>query len=212
MSIPTVALIDGFNLYHAVKALRADHLKWLDLRALCTAFAPTPQYALGEVLYFTAYATWLPRSRNRHKAYTKALEASGVTVKTAKFKRKDRRCYSCGSSWTDHEEKETDVAIGVSLLDLAYRGAFERALLVTNDSDLVPAVRLVRERFPKLTINMLTPPNRHSSRELIAVSGGSATMIQRIHLERALLPAELVCTDGSTATRPAAYDPPQPLA
>jgi hypothetical protein len=37
------AFIDGFNLYHALDSTGKHHLKWLDLRALCLAFAPAPQ-------------------------------------------------------------------------------------------------------------------------------------------------------------------------
>lgn len=208
MPIRTVVLVDGFNLYHAVNDLRANHLKWLDLRALCAAFTPHPQYDLTDVLYFTAYATWLPGPHLRHKAYTRALEATGVTVKLAHFKRKERRCHSCGNTWNHHEEKETDVSIGVALLDLAYRGAFDRAILLTNDSDIKPAVDLTRSRFPTLEVRMLTPPGRKPSHELATACGAASSKIKRVHLDRALLPARVACADGTTVIRPVEYDPP----
>jgi hypothetical protein len=30
------------------------------------------------------------------------------------FKNKDRECHSCGAEWVAHEEKETDVSIGIT--------------------------------------------------------------------------------------------------
>ena len=115
----TIGFVDGFNLYHAISDLSRDHLKWLDLRALLEHFAPTPQYQLIRVLYFSAHATWRKGAWARHRQYVSALEASGVEVVLAKFKKKHRACRTCGSSWVTHEEKETDVSIGAHLVDLA---------------------------------------------------------------------------------------------
>ncbi len=65
------------------------------------------------------------------------------------FKAKDRACRNCESAWTDHEEKETDVNIALHLLRDAHQDRFDRALLISGDSDLVPAVRMVRALFPQ---------------------------------------------------------------
>ena len=54
------------------------------------------------------------------------------------FKKKDRKCFDCGSQWIGQEEKETDVSIGITLLNEAYKDRFSRAYLVTRDSDLMP--------------------------------------------------------------------------
>lgn len=51
-----VAFIDGYNLYHAIHALKQNHLKWIDLRALCEVFAPRPQFEICGIFYFTAPA------------------------------------------------------------------------------------------------------------------------------------------------------------
>ena len=40
-----VAFIDGFNLYHAICALEANHLKWVDLWALFYYFQISSQRA-----------------------------------------------------------------------------------------------------------------------------------------------------------------------
>ena len=43
------AYVDGFNLYHAIDELGHNHLKWVNLRALCEQFLRGPQYSLERV-------------------------------------------------------------------------------------------------------------------------------------------------------------------
>lgn len=191
--------VDGFNLYHAIKALRKDHLKWLDLRKLCNNFVPSPQFSIEKIFYFSAHATWLPDAFIRHKAYIEALRSSGVTPVLGKFKEKDRSCNECGCMWKAHEEKETDVNIALYMLDEAYRDTFDRALLVSADSDLAPAIRLIRKRFPEKVFRILTPVRRKHSWDLVKAAGGInfAKHIKRIHIERSLFPAQIVDLSGS---------------
>jgi uncharacterized LabA/DUF88 family protein len=210
MPLRAAAYIDGFNLYHAICDQKANYLKWLNLRKLCEAFAPFPDYDLTHVFYFSAYATWRPDPYRRHREYVKALESAQVTVLLGKFKEKDRRCFDCGKAWKDHEEKETDVNIALHLLDGAYRNLYDRALLISADSDLAPAIQLVKARFPDKTIRLLTPVGRYHSLELMNAVGGK-TQVRRIttkQLTRCLFPGEIRAEDGSpVATRPPEYDP-----
>lgn len=47
----TIALIDGFNLYHAIASLRRPELKWLNVKALAAIFINTSTEQLDEVFY-----------------------------------------------------------------------------------------------------------------------------------------------------------------
>lgn len=204
------AFIDGFNLYHAIRDLGQAHLKWVNLRALCQQFAPAAQFHLTNIYYFSAYATWKKGPYRRHREYVKALRAVGVTPVLANFKEKDRSCFACGNEWKDHEEKETDVSIAVYLLVGAFRDLYDRALLISNDSDLSPAVRMVRKEFPQKQIRIITPVGRSHSLDLEEAVGGLKyfTHMKPIHVERCLLPQQILNAAGDVvATRPAEYDP-----
>lgn len=104
--------IDGFNLYHAIDDLNENHLKWLDLWALSKTLI-RPGETVSEVKYFSAYATWMPEGYRRHQRYIAALEAKGVKFIRGRFKEKPMQCKKCGVQYVAHEEKETDVNIGV---------------------------------------------------------------------------------------------------
>lgn len=206
------AFVDGFKFYHAVDDARLDRLKWVDLRAVCRAFVPAPRYDLAAVLYFSAFATWRPAAYARHRAYVAALRAVGGTPVMGKFKAKQRQCRHCGAQWTSHEEKETDVSIAVALIEWAVKDLYDRALLVSCDSDLAPAVRFVRREFPEKEVRIVAPLGRQPSLELVHAAGcRRASLIQITHLERALLPATVIDHSGRiVAQRPEKYDPPAP--
>lgn len=205
------AFIDGFNLYHALEDQRLPHLKWVDLRRLCAVFAPGPDHVLGSVYYFSAFATWRPEAFARHRTFVAALEALGVTPVMGAFKEKDRACRTCGSAWKHHEEKETDVNIALYLLRDAYQDAFDRALIISGDSDLAPAVRMVRQHFPLKDVRIIAPFGRPYSMDLVNAAGGTdaARKMRLIHLERSLLPGVVFDASGKlVARRPEKYAPP----
>lgn len=174
-------------------------------------FAPKSHFTLKDVYYFSAYATWIPDGYRRHREYVGALESVGVTPILAQFKEKSRGYLSCGNRWIAHEEKEIDVNIALHMLDDAYRDRFDRALLISADSDLAPPIRMVLDRFPKKQVRVLTPIGRNHSWALVNAAGGlkSVKKLNRVHLDMSLLPQQVNDAKGDViATRPKSYEPP----
>lgn len=205
------AFVDGFNLYHALDGTNRHYLKWLDLRRLCLEFAPPPNQTLAKVYYFSAYATWRAGAYARHRAFVAALRVRDVEPVMGVFKAKDRSCRRCGSTWEDHEEKETDVNIALYLLRDAQLDRYDRALIISGDSDLAPAVRMVRELYPRKSIRILAPYGREYSMDLVKAAGGlaNARRMKLLHVERSLLPERVIAPDGHVvAERPVKYAPP----
>jgi uncharacterized LabA/DUF88 family protein len=203
---PGCFYIDGFNLYHALLKFRDDRVKWLDLAKLCRRLIAPKTEIIERIYYFSAYADWLPEPMSRHQEYVKALEGTGITCVMGHFKKKDRECFSCKATWTAHEEKETDVSIGITLLNDAYKNRFEKAFLVTRDSDLMPAVRMVRAEFPNRHIVAVAPPMMGHSNDLIGLCN-SKRKITPDQVRACLFPKQILRADGAVAaTRPAKYD------
>ena len=158
-----IFLIDGFNLYHSVVEAQDDNgdqcVKWLDLRRLCLSFMDKiaahagEKTELADIHYFTAHPGHCSEgTQYRHRLYTRCLKSLGVHVHRGRFKVKIVTCHLCNQDCQHHEEKETDVAIAAKLFDLCYRGAADSFVLVTGDTDLVPALRTCRDLFPSLFI------------------------------------------------------------
>lgn len=98
----------------------------------------------------------------RHLTYIDCLRSSGVAVELAQFKEKVISCPACGRDFKRHEEKETDVAIAVKLVELFLRDQCDAAVLVTGDSDIAPAARTALRLFPQKSIYCCFPFNRQS--------------------------------------------------
>ena len=202
VTVRTIAYIDGFNLYHAVDALDRPHLKWVDLKALVASFLRESQ-DLTAVNYYSAYATWLPNEFARHRQFTAALSSIGVSVHMSDFRTRSRRCFNCGASWDSHEEKQTDVRMAVDMVADALEDKFDMAVVITADSDLLPAVAKVRS-IPGKRLLMIAPPGRFSYaralRHNVSITPG--------RIARHLLPREVTDNGRMVATRPPQYDPP----
>ena len=53
--------------------------------------------------------------------------------------------------------KETDVHIAARLVADAYENRFDRAILITADSDLAPALNIIKAAFPKRNYSLWHP-------------------------------------------------------
>lgn len=152
----------------------------------------------------------MPDAMHRHNSYLQALADSGVQIELGNFKEKDRGCRECGAVWKSHEEKETDVNIALQLLDKAYQDEFDRAVIISADSDFSPAIRLAKQRFPAKKFRVLTPIGRKHSWDLVNAVGGKqfARHIKQVHIERSLFPEKILLQSGKEIVRPHEYDPP----
>jgi len=129
-----------------------------------------------------------------------------------KFKRRKKSCFNCGHSWLHHEEKETDVNIALHLVRGAFLDTYDCALLVSGDSDLVPAVKMVLRDFPKKEVRVIAPVGRGYSMDLYNAAGGKkhCRKMKAIHIERSLFPREVTDADGKiVAVRPRKYSQPR---
>ena len=193
--------VDGFNLYHAINDRRNPagepaykKYKWLDLVALCKMYLQKDQI-LKDVYYFTALATWNERKVNKHQVYIRALKAVGVKIIYGRFQGKDRECKNCHAMFKTHEEKLTDVNIATRLLIDAQRNKFDRAIIVSGDNDLAPAIHAAKELYPTKQIGVIVPIDRMPTRNLKTAAHFHHRMTEQ-HLQSAQLPDEIKSGDS----------------
>ena len=122
---------------------------------------------LEQIQYFSAYAkhrdnrnSKRPGGVKRHKDYIECLRTTGVKDVIGRFKPKYIECSQCNASNLHYEEKETDVAISVTLLELFHLNACDIAVLVTGDTDIAPSVRTAQRLFPDKEIAFAFPYKR----------------------------------------------------
>ncbi len=201
-----VAFIDGFNLYHALDFFEhgSDHhkfrkYKWLNLRKLASMFV-FGKDTLEEVLYFTTLATWDAGKTARHRLYIRALESEGTMTVYGEFKRKRKHCHICDGHFWSFEEKQTDVNIALNLFQLAIQERYDKALIISGDTDLVPAMRAVRFTFPAKQIGVVIPIGRAS--EDMKNQADFYYKMREHHLIKSCFAKTITLADGSTLTGP----------
>jgi len=170
----TNVYIDGFNLYYG--ALRNSPHRWLDLEKLCGLLLPGNR--IVRIKYFTALVSARPDNPDqpaRQRTYLRALGtlpkvsvhlghflSHVVTMPLAVPPGQPQEYVKVIKT----EEKGSDVALATELLNDAHWNRFEAAVLVTNDSDLLPPIKIARHELGKV-VGVINP-QRHPSRVLMA--------------------------------------------
>jgi hypothetical protein len=177
----TYVYIDGFNFYYGcykdISRPNWAKYKWLDLERFCDALFPKDN--IVTIKYYTALVNNRPPDNHQHdrqKIYLAALtQLKRVEVIHGHFlteKRKMPLCSSSGtylgrSAWVlKTEEKGSDVNLAVDLLYDCIKGLYDYAMVISNDSDLVAPIKIVRTDFGK-KIGLVNPHTKRPSIQLV---------------------------------------------
>jgi hypothetical protein len=200
--------IDGFNLYYG--SLRGGPHRWLNLERFFQLLRPSDD--IQAIRYFTALVSG--PNRARQELYLRALETLPlVQTILGRFKTKRVQCHVVGCQYTGArffqapEEKRTDVNIGVHLIDDAYQRLCERFILVSGDSDLVPAIHRLKMRFPEAEVIVYVPSRdaqRGAAVELRSAADKHRTLPLAL-LRHAHFPPTIPDGAGGTLTKPATW-------
>lgn len=188
----------------------------IELLVVISIIALKPGQRLVAVKYFTArisgssptdppaLSAMRAAKQMRQALYLEAVAAlPDVAIIEGHYLAKPMECKQCNCRWTKHEEKMTDVNIATELMVDVFDNAFDTALLISADSDLVRPVKTVVARFPAKRVVVAMPPGRHS----VQLAGASSGFFQicEAKLKRSLLPATLRSKGGYLSTRPAGW-------
>ena len=195
--------IDGFNLYHALDSRQYYHkYKWLNLNSLANCFT-TKNDKVTSILYFTALAHWDPSKVKRHQLFITANETHGVQTIYGEFKRKDKRCPICHRRYHTFEEKQTDVNIALFLFRYAIQEKYDKAFIVSGDSDLIPAIKAVKNTFPQKEIGVIIPIGRRS--ESLKQSCDFHMKMKEKHLQASVFDKKLILSNNQELICPSSW-------
>lgn len=165
----TSVYIDGFNLYYG--AVKDTPYKWLDLNKLCQLLLPRHQ--IQRIKYFTARVSARPGDPSqpvRQQTYLRALgtipnlEIIYGQFLQSKISMPLANPPKGGSRFVEvikTEEKGSDVNLATHLVHDGHLGRYEVAVIITNDSDLAEAVKIVRYEL-NLVVGMINPHRKPS--------------------------------------------------
>nr|WP_246256007.1 NYN domain-containing protein [Isoptericola halotolerans] len=219
-SRPTARVyIDGFNLYYG--ALRKTPHRWLDVLEWSRLLLP--HHEVEAVVYCTARVTALPHDPHaptRQQFYLRALEslAPRVEVLEGHFRVRDvtsarvpnvsctccasRGCKCCAATTATikkPEEKGSDVNLAVRLVRDHFVYAHEASLVVSDDSDLQEAVRILEGMGRRVIV---ANPRKGRAPSLVA---RERREVRPKTLARAQFPSTVTLPDGSTTSKPGTW-------
>lgn len=219
----TIFYVDGYNLYYG--CLKHSAYKWLDLKVLLHEQILRQQNPSSELLhinYFTAPILARVASRghqavNAQSAYLRALqyhlkdqiriingyyhlEKGHLPVYKQPLDKQDRT-----SVWR-LEEKQTDVNIALEAYRDAIKGRADQLVFVTSDTDIAPALRMIREDLgDSIRIGIIFPvgesSKRSANKQLSESADWTRTYIRNDELAASGLP-DLVPTNKKPAIKP----------
>lgn len=217
----TVVYVDGYNLYYG--RLRATPYKWLNIRSLIANILriQDPANDLIKVVFCTAgirarLATHGSASVEAQTAYHRALEAAGVEVVSGSHALEVTKMPAVrqGQKYPDPadrvevwrmEEKQTDVNIALGMYRDAISGEFDQVVLVTSDTDLVPALQAIQSDVPKIQRGLMLPRHpkgtRPPTQSLVRLAQWTRDHINDDELQAALFP-DRVPTRKVAVTKP----------
>lgn len=213
--------IDGFNLYKG--ALSGTSFKWLDIEKWAKTLLPT--HDVMRVVYCTARLKPDETDKSIHirqGIYLRALRTlPTVKIYEGKFSIKEVRmwrrleigckccekqlspCKCCAGNTVPvikREEKGSDVQLAIQLLHDGYKEKYDVALVVSNDSDIQPAIDLVRSEMGRKII-VADPRNSFYP----SLKGDERREIRPRVLSNCQLPLTLLDQNGNSISRPTSW-------
>lgn len=199
--------IDGFNLYYG--AIKNTPYKWLDLMKMSELLFPNDQ--INKIKYFSAKVSARasdPDQPIRQATYWRALETiPNLEIIKGTFLTKPVMMPVFNTSPQRYErvikaeEKGSDVNLGIHLLNDGYKKDYELAVMITNDSDLLEPMRIVKQELG-LPVGLVNP---HKTPSFSLRQ--HADFIKKIRtgvLQASQFPASLTDKNG-TFTKPATW-------
>ena len=199
-----VFFIDGFNLYHAlISNPKYRKYKWLNYSKLAECFVHSKDQIV-KIFYFTSYATWDQAKMARHKRFIAALESTGIETVRGKFKIRDKRCRICKRKYKIPEEKETDVNISVKLFQIAIDDLYDIGILVSADTDLVPAIKALKSSFPEKEMRVIFPIGRYAE-ALKKIVDSPPMRMKEHHIKTCQFPDVVDLGNGKQVEKPESW-------
>ena len=153
--------IDGFNLYYG--CIKDTPYHWLNVAEMCRLLLL--QDKIHRIKYFTALVTPRPSDPEkplRQRAFLRALQTiPNLEIILGSFLSHEVTMprSPIGSGYVrvvKTEEKGSDVNLATHLLLDGFRNDYELAVVVSNDSDLLLPIQVVKEQFGK-PVGLLNP-------------------------------------------------------
>lgn len=201
-----IVYVDGFNFYYGLKTIaqqdrRWKRFYWLDLVLFFEKMLSKNQ-KLIEVNYFSARPHDISSSKRQDLLFSANKLNPKFRLILGKYLKKDIRCNNCGNTIHTYEEKETDVRIATQIINDVYKDKCDITIIVSADSDIIPAIETIREIKADHKIFVYFPPLRHSVSLSNSCNATRKLSDYKARFNQSMLPDSVTLLDGTVIHRP----------
>lgn len=207
----TYVYVDGFNLYYRALKGRGENYRWLNPHRLAEKVL-SHRYRVARVKYFTArvkkqdVSSTAARDQN---VYLNALETLPTisifygyflsTIISRPLEKSPTKRVRVRSS----EEKGSDVKLASHLVNDAWRGLYDVAAVITNDTDLVEPIKIVSTELGKHVV-VMSPVKKCAS--ALREAASRVYQIRAKHITQSQLPDSIqLGRDKSPIVKPVGW-------
>ena len=189
-----IVYVDGFNFYYGLKTPKWRKYYWIDIVKLFQSFM-RPNQELIAVKYFSAKPNNIQKSKRQDAFFQANKENPKFKLILGKYLKKTVECFKCHNIIHTYEEKESDVRFATQIVADAYQRNCDIAIVVSADSDMIPAIELAKEA--KVKVFIYFPPNQFSS-NLATMGNGNPVQMQQYEqrFKKAIMNETIHLSDG----------------
>ena len=99
-----------------------------------------------------------------------------------------------------HEEKKTDVNIAVKIFEDAYLNDYDKAYIISWDTDIIPWIEAVKNNFPTKKFTAIIPVK--AKWKWISKVCGDRILMTEPEIKASLFPDEIIKSDWTKIVKP----------
>ena len=201
--------IDGYNFYFGLKEMAEKDRSWkkfywLDIVKFYENML-TKNQQLDKVIYFSSRPHDIQASKRQDLLFSANKLNNKFQLVLGKYIKKKIRCKHCHNFFDTYEEKETDVRLATQIINDVYNETCDISIIVSADSDIIPAVELVKEINPNHKVFVNFPPLRFSVNLSNFCDGMRKLSNYESKFNKSMLPDEVILPNGVNLCRPQSW-------
>jgi|GEM_PF-953639 len=155
-------IIDGMNVFHAVKDKFGINLLNIDLNKLVKHISRKDENILSIKFFVSPFVGSTNIAQIQREFIERNSKLSNVHLKLGVFRKRLINCQKCANRVVHYQEKHTDINIALEISRSAIDTSIDKIYLITADDDFKPAIASFNQIAPNKKFVRVLPPGRFS--------------------------------------------------
>jgi uncharacterized LabA/DUF88 family protein len=156
-------IIDGMNIFHAVKEKFGINFLNIDLNKLVRQISLNDENILSIKFFVSPFVGNTNLAQIQRDFIERNSKLSHVDLKLGVFRKRIIKCQKCTNQVVHYQEKHTDINIALEISRSAIDRSIDKIYLITADDDFKPAIASFNQIAPNKKFVRVLPPGRFSA-------------------------------------------------